>query len=205
MTPSTWTKSLLIIAYLFLLHLGCKETLPTYTPPKVFTKAILSWYSGVLFPDTIATTIVFHHCTDTSGTQIGVALKNIYTETLDGNQYIRVHVEIDGLDPLVPFHRELNQNDLIPQTQHITIDPGQTYILILPWNLRDDNGHLIDTGLDTTYLAQPGLPQSPPIAFRLRATIQLWKEVSPQNTNEFTLQIVFRRDTSGACSDSTYY
>lgn len=188
------SKISLLVTGLLLLGSGCKESLPPYAPPENFTEGILSCSTDIGgSADTVSTIFIKHHCADYNATQIKVALKNIYEETLEGSFYMRAHVEIDGLDEKVPFHRELNSENTDLQNLKLTLDPGESYTAVLLWDRRDDDGHLIDTGIDTTYFAKPDTSrrQSPPIAFRLRASIQVWKEVPPRATNEFILRLIF--------------
>ena len=193
-----WTKSGVLAIWLTLVCFGCEEKLPLYEQPQQFVKASLSRDgepNGTA--DTLSTVRVLHHCGEYSATYFKVGLKNLYDETLSGNRNLIVKIEIDGLDPRLPLHRELSRDFSGPG--QIIINPGQTYSITIPWDRRDEAGHLIDTGVDSTYFRVPSevARESPPIKFRLRATIQVWKEVPPMPTNEFVLKLIFF--TGGAC------
>jgi hypothetical protein len=173
---------------------GCEEKLPTYAPPVNIAEGILGRNKEIdAGLDTTGTILIRHHCANYAATRLLVALKNTYEETLEGTRFVRVIVEIEGLDPLVPFYRRLYKELIGPVQTRIRLNPGEQYEVILPWDRRDQSGHLIDTGLDTTYFAVPDttINMSPPILFRLRASIQVWEEVPAQTTNEFIIRMIF--------------
>ena len=189
-----FTLNRFLFGCLFCLCAGCEEKFPIYAPPVNIAEGILGRNKALDEGlDTTGTILIRHHCADYSATRLLVALKNTYEETLEGTRFVRVIVEIEGLDPLVPFYRLLYRELIGPTQTIIRLNPGEQYEVILPWDRRDQNGRLVDTGLDTTYFAAPDttINASPPILFRLRASIQVWQEVPAQTTNEFIIRMIF--------------
>jgi len=174
--------------------IGCDESLPPYKPVQNFTEASIGRQilpSGAL--DTVSTAYFVHQCANYCGTQLEVALKNIYEETLDGQRLVRVWVELDAVNTPFAFHRQFYTEITEPANINLALDPEETYEVVFGWDRRDDDGVLLDDLVDSTYFAVPEIAlqgETPPMIFRLRGNIQIWRNVPPRATNEFMLKLI---------------
>jgi len=189
---------------LLFVALGCDESLPPYQPVQNFTEGIISRYTDVGgSADTVSTVFFIHQCPNYCATQLKVSLKNIYEETLEGERLVRVWLELDAVDTPFTFHRQFYTEITSPPSVDLTLDPGSAFDVVFSWNRRDDDGILLDGLVDATYFSLPDpSPRrvTPPMTFRLRANIQVWKNIPPRVANEFLLKLIDISDPNSRCN-----